>query len=99
MKRFLCLVVAVCLLMVMAVRGEGPGEKGRFHVWLYWHTNLGSDQNLEKSVKMVERMAKAGYTGIAYLDNQLMRTGQWDAKFDANLAKFREACTKNKMEL
>src|SRR5262249_20348292 len=27
------------------------------------------------------------------------RTQQWDAKFDANLAKFREACTKNQMEL
>jgi hypothetical protein len=33
------------------------------------------------------------------LDNQLMRTTQWDAKYDANLAKFRKACTDAKMDL
>src|SRR5512133_851044 len=105
MRRTLVAMVVALVAALVAPRAmgqeAGAAEKApqKFELWLYWHTGLAADENLAKSIEMVQRMKKAGYTGIAYLDNNLHRINQWDAHFEANLKKFRQACTENGMDL
>lgn len=105
MKRMLAglaasLLIAVGAPRLLAQQAAAPAAQSeKPYLWLYWHTGLASDQNLTKSIEMVQRMKKAGYTGIAYLDNQFHRINQWDAHYESNLKKFRQACTDNQMDL
>ena len=77
----------------------GPTPAEKFHLWLYWHTGLISDENVTKTVEMIQRMKKAGYTGVALLDNKLQRPGEQTPQFVENVKKVRQACTDAGLDL
>jgi hypothetical protein len=58
----------------------------------YVATNLLLDENVSKTVDLIDRAAKAGYTGIALADSKFMMWDRLDEKYIANVRKVRQAC-------
>ena len=71
---------------------------GKFHVWLYWHTGLIADENVTKTIDMIKRMKKGGYTGLALLDNKQHRLDEQTPAYLANVKKVRAACTEQGLD-
>jgi hypothetical protein len=95
------LLCAVTLAIAWPCMAQDTAAKAqpKFNLWCYYHTGLSSDENLDKAIAMVQRLAKAGYTGIAYLDNMNHRLSQQTPKFIENQKKFRQACRDAKIDL
>ena len=74
--------IAVMLLCVcsIAYAQDGPHLK---HLWARWQANLSVDSSVERTEKFMERIAKAGYTGIVVVDNKFKR---WDEVTPAQVA-------------
>lgn len=101
--RFALASLLVCFMSATAWKAlaEEPAAKPpeKFHLWLYWHTGLIADENVAKTLEMIQRMKKAGYTGLALLDNKLQRLSEQTPKYLENLKKVRAACTEAGMDL
>ena len=90
-------LVAGTLAPSTALAAERPPLALR-HIWVYTHPNLAREPGLAKTVAMVERAARGGYTGIVLVENRMQRWSQVDAKYLANLGTFRQACRDQKLE-
>ena len=62
------------------------------HRWVYCSTNLLVDGNVEKTIALIRRSAKAGYNGLVLTDSKFMRWGDLPERYVANVAKVRSAC-------
>jgi hypothetical protein len=67
------------------------------HRWVYCSANLLVDRNVDSTVALIERAAKAGYNGIALADSKFMRWGDLPKRYTANVTKVRDACRKNRL--
>lgn len=76
-----------------AAAAEPAAQPDKFHLWLYWQTGLADDGNTTKTIEMVQRLKKAGYTGLAVLDNMQHRLSQQTPHYVENVKKVRTACT------
>lgn len=94
MKRSALSLIAVCLLTSVCLAQGDKQPKLFFRL----QADLISDQKLAEAIKLMERAGKAGYTGIVILDNMLARKEQAEPKYQANLAKFRQACKDSKLQ-
>jgi hypothetical protein len=99
--RFVIALALATLLVGVAVSAQDTGARPaeKFHVWLYWHTGLMSDANVAKTLDMIQRMKKAGYTGLALLDNKLHRLSEQTPQYVENVRKVRKACTDAGLDL
>jgi hypothetical protein len=61
------------------------------HRWVYLSTNLLVDKNVDEGIDIVQRAAKAGYTGVVLTDSKFMRWDQLPDRYAANVRRFRQA--------
>ncbi|MFB3890991.1 MAG: hypothetical protein ACE15C_03090 [Phycisphaerae bacterium] len=76
---------------------EAPKAKPPQH-WMWLMTNLLTDEGYNSAVKLMERSAKIGFTGIAVYDSKFAKAKLYP-DYGARLQKFRKACTDAKMQL
>jgi hypothetical protein len=92
-----------CLLAMMplvALAEPQPAAKlDLAHRWVYLSTNMLVDQNVQDCVKLMERAAKAGYTGIVLTDSKFMRWDSLPKTYAANAAAVADACRRLKLDL
>ncbi|HUS47584.1 MAG TPA: hypothetical protein VM098_05665, partial [Phycisphaerae bacterium] len=63
MKRLVGLCVPSLLMIAAAASAAGPGLQLKQR-WVYVSTNLLVDKNVEWTVELLDRAAKAGCTGV-----------------------------------
>jgi hypothetical protein len=90
--------VAVVLLLaaVCALAAEKPKLEIK-HIWFYCHPSLGDDKSLAETIALMQRAARAGYTGIVLVENKMQRWNQVTPQYLENMKKFRQACRDNKL--
>lgn len=98
MRRYLAIVIVLATAttaMAQEVKQALKANPPQHWIWLM--TNLLTDDGYNGSVKLMQRAAKAGYTGIAITDSKFAK-----AKFfpghDVRLRAFRKACDEAKMQ-
>src|SRR5690349_13613324 len=91
-------IVVLALLLVlgpvgMARAADTPPEK--FHLWFYTFgidCSL-SDASVTKLTELIQRLKKAGYTGLAFESNKQHRLSEQTPQWLENAKKVRAACT------
>ncbi len=91
------LILFVLVFMAQTVHAvTGPGK---FRLWLYIQTNLLVEENLENNLALIDRAAKAGYTGVLLADSKFCRWDQLPGRYAGNVKRFREECRRLNLEL
>jgi hypothetical protein len=88
-------------LVGMARAADAPPPE-KFHLWLYTFgldTSLANEESTAKMLATIERIKKAGYTGLAFQSNKMHRVSEQTPEYLANVKKVREACTKAGIDL
>ncbi|MBA3708586.1 MAG: hypothetical protein H0W83_07195 [Planctomycetes bacterium] len=67
--------------------------------WVHRMNNTNNDETTAKTYALMERAAKAGYTGIAYHDGRLVMRQFQTPQYMAKLGKFREKATELKLTI
>lgn len=100
------LKVAVLILMGFLFLTARPASAAdspeKFHLWMYsfgLDTSLSTDASTNKIIEMIQRIKKAGYTGLAFQSNKLHRLSEQTPEFIANCKKVRTACTEAGIDL
>ena len=72
MKKSLCILAAVGVLAATtpALESRAAALQER---WVYLATNLLVDKNVDDTLKLLERVAKAGYNGVVLTDSKFRR--------------------------
>ncbi|HUV39534.1 MAG TPA: hypothetical protein VMY39_07955 [Planctomycetota bacterium] len=81
-------IAAVCVLTVLCATGTVDAQDGPHlrHLWARWQANLSVDEQVTRTEAFMDRIAKAGYTGIVLVDNKFKR---WNELSEADIAKRR----------
>jgi hypothetical protein len=66
-------------LWIAAVSAADPAQLNLQHRWVYVQTNLQVDGNVETTLAVLERAAKAGYNGLVLADSKFMRWDAWSS--------------------
>ncbi len=88
----------VLSLLVVGTVGAAAGVKLE-HRWVYISTNLLVNGNVERTLKLLRRVRKAGYTGVVLADSKFMRWDDLPARYAANVRRIRQRCSKLKLDL
>ena len=93
--------VTPTLLAVFAAASIFAGEPrlDLRHRWVYVSVNMLVEKNVERVLPILERAAKAGYTGIALTDSKFMRWDNLPARYRRNVTRVREACRRLKLDV
>ncbi len=97
MTRWRRLAARVLLIACAAPPAAGEGAPRLEHLWVYCSTNLLVDRNVDSTLALIERAAKAGYNGLVLADSKFMRWDHLPEHYLANVAKVRAACRKHKL--
>ena len=65
--------------------------------WVYLATNLLVDKNVDESIALADRAAKAGYNGIVLTDSKFCRWDDLPKHYVDNVRRFREALRARKL--
>ena len=76
----MCVTVVLWAAPVVSAQ-EGPHLK---HLWARWQANPSVDKHVTRTEAFMDRIAKAGYTGIVLVDNKVKR---WNELTPAQIAK------------
>ena len=90
MKRPLILLAA--LVAAASSLSAAPPPPGRALRWVYLASNFLVDKNVEEAVALVERSARAGYTGVVLADSKFMRWDELPQRYADNVRRVRDAC-------
>jgi hypothetical protein len=66
---------------------------------VYLATNLALDKNVDETVTLLERAARAGYNGVALHDSKFLRWDKVQPDYFAKCDRVREACRRLNVEL
>jgi hypothetical protein len=94
--RRLALSACLVLLAVAPARTEGPEYADR---WVYCPQNLLVDKNVDELIRLMERAAKAGYTGIVLADYKFNILGRVPDRYFQNVDRVKMAAAAHKLEL
>lgn len=87
-------------ILIALVVGDASAIAGTLeHRWLYLSTNLLVDKNVAEATALIDRAAKAGYTGVVLTDSKFMRWDNLPERYAANARRVRDACRANKLAL
>ncbi len=87
------------VLSVSVVFARAPKPKLDLrHRWVYVSVNMLVDKNVESTLKLLERVAKADYTGIVLTDSKFMRWDNLPDKYLRNVRRVRAACRRLKLD-
>ena len=67
------------------------------HRWIYLATNLLVDKNVGEGISLLQRAAKAGYTGVVLTDSKFLRWDQLPERYLTNVRRVRQACRDSKL--
>ena len=67
-------------------------------LWAYWQRNLAIDEHADQTIAFMERIAKAGYTGLAMVENRFHRWNQFTPKQLENYRRVRERARELKLD-
>jgi len=87
--------------VLLAICHLAPAQEAKLdlkHRWVYLPSNLLVDKNVQTVVGLMERAAKAGYTGVLLSDSKFMRWDILPARYVENVKAVREACRRNKLD-
>ena len=68
------------------------------HLWARWQANPSIDSHVESTEAFMDRIAKAGYTGIVLVDNKVKRWNEMSAAEIAKRRRLREYARKLKLD-
>lgn len=71
---------------------------GELRLWLYIQTNLLVEENVEDKIALVDRAAKAGYTGVLLADTKFCLWDRVPDRYAGNVKRFREECRRRKLD-
>jgi len=68
-------LTGVCLLVVLGAASMGWAQDGPKlkHLWARWPANMGHKPSYDKTIAFMDRIAKAGYTGICIIEGKIRR--------------------------
>jgi hypothetical protein len=89
--------LAACLLAGLAA--AAPAKLDLPRRWIYLSTNFLVEKNADEAVALLQRAAKAGYTGAIVADSKFGRLGEMDARYFRNVDRVKDAARAAKMEL
>jgi hypothetical protein len=93
MNRLLrALIGCLALAAVSIAAAETPPKEPRPHRWLAIMTNLLVDKNVDESIAIMRRAAKAGYNGVIISDSKFSRWDDLPQQYFKNIRRFRQAC-------
>src|SRR5262249_40033985 len=95
MKPILALL-AVLLTASAAAAQPAPKYADR---WVYLGCNLQDDASTDETIKVIDRAAKAGYTGVVLSDFKLNMLGQVSDKWFKNAERLKKAAAAAKLEI
>jgi hypothetical protein len=81
--------LAACALA--AVSAAASAAATLEHRWVYLPMNLLVDKNIDEGIGILERAAKAGYTGVVLGDSKFMRWDRLPKQYARNAGRFRQA--------
>ena len=84
---------------IAAAETQGGVRVQLRHRWVYISTNLLVDTHVERTLAVMARAARAGYTGIALADSKFMRWGTLPDRYAQNVARVRAAAAKLKIDI
>ncbi|HUT56670.1 MAG TPA: hypothetical protein VNA25_02220 [Phycisphaerae bacterium] len=92
-------LAAVLLALAGPVCGADDPRLKLMHRWVYVSTNMLVNKNVENTLSLLERVAKAGYNGIVLTDSKFMRWDSLPGRYAANVGRVRNACRKLKLDV
>ena len=97
MKKLLPILILLAAITANAASALESHAAPLEHRWVYLPTNLLVDKNVEDGISVLQRAAKAGYTGVVLTDSKFMRWDQLPAHYAANVRRFRQAIRDTKL--
>jgi hypothetical protein len=90
-------LLSLSLLLVAA--GAGRADSPYSDRWVYCQHNLLVDQNVEDLLKLLDRSAKAGYTGLVLADYKFNILDRMPDRYFQNVERIKKAAAERKVEL
>jgi beta-glucanase (GH16 family) len=81
---------------------DGPGEKSRSsltHRWLFVMRGMDKAENVDRTIALFPRAAKAGYNAVVLSDGNLYSNGSANASYAENLKRVQKATAENGLDL
>ncbi len=99
-RRINLLVFVVLGFPALAFGGPGDDPKPRFDErWVYSSHNLLEEKNADEVLKIIERAAKSGYTGLVLADYKLAILDQMPPRYFKNVARVQGAARAAHLEV
>jgi len=97
MKRSIFIAGAFLAALCMADTAESDIELR--HRWVYVSANMLVEKNVEELLPILERVSKAGYTGIVLTDSKFTRWDTLPKRYHRNVSRVREACRRLELDV
>jgi hypothetical protein len=88
-----------CLPLLLAAGVAHGAEPKYADRWVYCQTNMLVDRNVDELVRLIERSAKAGYTGLVLADFKFNILDRMPANYAKNVERVKKAAAEHKIEL
>jgi hypothetical protein len=88
----------LCLFLLTA-GAAGAAEPRYADRWVYCQHNLLVDKNVEDAIRLLERSAKAGYTGLVLADYKFNILDRMPDRYVKNVERLKKAAADHKIEL
>ena len=100
-------LIVFCMLLICAGAVARDGDSRRpalsdvaiKYRWVYKPTNLATDEGLQGTIDMVQRIKRAGYNGIFINDSKMDKFQFQTQSYAVSAAKLRKACTDEGVQL
>ena len=86
-------------LLLLAAGAAGAAEPKYADRWVYCQHNLLVDKNVDDVIRLVERSAKAVYTGLVLADYKFNILDRMPDRYFQNVERLKKAAAANKVEL
>jgi hypothetical protein len=87
------------LSLLLTAAAVGAAEPKYADRWVYCQHNLLVDKNVDDVIRLVERSAKAGYTGLALADYKFNILDRMSDRYFKNVERVKKAAAANHIEL
>jgi hypothetical protein len=89
----------ILLSLLLAAGVASAAEPKYADRWVYCQTNMLVDKNGDELIRLIERSARAGYTGLVLADYKFNILDQMPATYTKNVERVKKAAAQHKIEL
>jgi hypothetical protein len=86
-------------LLLLTAGAVGAAEPRYADRWVYCQHNLLVDKNVDDAIRILERAAKAGYTGLVLADYKFNILDRMPDRYVKNVERLKKAAAEHKIEL